>query len=258
MRNRYVEIEDRTQDLRDLLREDAAFQADFLHKFELTLLHHENALEGVVYTIQELDSALRGVTVAEASVMNGYRDIVNHEAALALVREEAQAKKPKVTLALVKKLHEVLSRGFEGKEAQQELRAEMPLHRTYFHEIAQPAKIAPLLAKLLELVETSDFKSLHAIQKSSRFQLEFMRIFPYTDDSGRIARLVGTLYLVAGGLDPIVVHAVDRQRYYEAFRLGEPQLRELLLESVENQLSNAEKFSRQAIADRRRYRSMRA
>lgn len=257
MRNRYVDIEDRTQDLRDRLQEDPAVAADFHHKFELTLLHHENALEGVVYTIQELDSALRGVTVAEASVMNGYRDIVNHEEAFAVVREEGLAKKPKVTLALLKKLHELLIRGFEGKEPV-DLRAEMPLHRTYFHEIAQPAKIPALLAKLMELVDSADFRSLHAVQKSSRFQFELMRIFPYTENSGRIARLVGTLYLVAGSLDPVVVHAVDRQRYYEAFRLGEPQLRELLLESYENQLANAEKFSRQALADRRRFRSMRA
>jgi Fic family protein len=257
MRNRYVDIEDRSQDLRDLLQQDPEFQADYLRKFELTLLHHENALEGVVYTIQELDAALRGITVAEASVMNGYRDIVNHEAAFAIVREEAQAKKPKVTLALVKKLYETLGQGFEDRETA-DLRAEMPLHRTYFHEIAQPAKIAPQLATLMEVVESSDFKSVHAVQRSSRFQHEFMRIFPYTEGSGRIARLIGNLYLMSGGLDPVVIHAVDRQRYYESFRLGEPLLRELILESYEGQLANAENFARQAIADRRRLRSARA
>lgn len=257
MRNRYVDIEDRSEDLRDLLRNEPELRADYLRKFELTLLHHENALEGVVYTIQELDAALRGVTVAEASVMNGYRDIVNHEAAFAIVREEAAAKKPKVTMALVKKLHETLSRGFDSKNGL-ELRAEMPLHRTYFHEIAQPPKIAGLLGKLLEAVDGSDFKSLQPIQRAARFQLEFMRIFPYTDTSGRIARLVGNLYQMAGGLDPVVIHAVDRQRYYEAFRLGEPQLRELILESYETQLASAEKFVRAAIAERRRVRSARA
>jgi Fic family protein len=251
MRNRYVDIEDRSEDLKDQLREDPAFQADFQRKFELTLLHHENALEGVVYTIQELDAALRGVTVAEASVMNGYRDIVNHKAAFDLVREESRAKKPKVTLALVKKLHETLTKGFEGKEVA-ELRKEMPLHRTYFHEIAHPAKIPAALGSLVELTDTSDFRSLHAVQRSSRFQHEFMRIFPYTDNSGRLARLVGSMFLLQAGFDPVVVPAVDRQRYYESFRFGEPQLRDLLLESLENQLASAEKFVRAARAERRR------
>jgi Fic family protein len=250
MRNRFAEIEDRAEDLKDLLRTDAEFEADFLAKLELTLLHHENALEGVVYSIQELDAALRGVTVAEASVMNGYRDILSHKAALEMVRAEAQAKKPKVSLALVKSLWETLARAAPPEEAQ--LRKEMPLHRTYFHDIAQPAKIAPLLGKLMEFAESLDFKGLDPVQRSSRFQLEFMRIFPYTEHSGRIARLVGNMFLLGAGIGPVVIHAADRQRYYESFRQGEPQLRELILDSLENQLVNAEKFVRESLRERRR------
>lgn len=250
MRNRFVEIEDRSEDVKDLLRSDPEFHADFLQKFELTFLHHENALEGVVYTIQEIDAALRGVTVAEASVMNGYRDILNHEAALEIVRGEAQSKKMKVSLALVKTLWETLARSGEPVEAT--LRREIPLHRTYFHDIAPPARIASLLEKLMEVAESGDFKSLDPVQRSARFQLEFMRIFPYTEHSGRIARLVGNMFLLNAGLDPVVVHAVDRQRYYEAFRFGEPHLRDLLFDSLQNQLVNAEKFVRESLRERRR------
>jgi Fic family protein len=250
MRNRYAEIEDRSEDLKDLLRGDPGFRDDFLAKLELTLLHHENALEGVVYSIQELDAALRGVTVAEASVMNGYRDILAHKAALELVRGEAQSKKPKVSLALVKALWATLTRSPNLEEA--ELRKEMPLHRTYFHEIAQPAKIPFLLGKLIDLAESADFRALDPVQRSSRFQHDFMRIFPFTENSGRIARLVGNLFLMSAGLDPVVIHAVDRQRYYESFRLGEPQLRELIFDSLHNQLVNAEKFVREALRERRR------
>ena len=250
MRNRYADIEDRTEDLKDLLRADPQFEADFLRMFELTLLHHENALEGVVYSIQELDAALRGVTVAEASVMNGYRDILNHKAALELVRAEARAKKPKVTHELLKTLWETLARTSQPREA--ELRKEIPLHRTYFHEIAPPPRIPFLLGKLVDLADSVDFRCLDAVQRSSRFQHDFMRIFPYTEHSGRIARLVGNMFLMEAGLHPVVIHAVDRQRYYESFRLGEPQLRDLLFDSLENQLVNAEKFVRESLRERRR------
>jgi Fic family protein len=251
MRNRYVEIEDRTEDLRDLLGSHRAIGSNFLPKYELTWLHHENALEGVVYTVNELAAAVSGVTVAEASVMNGYRDIRNHKAALDLVRAEAAGRKPKVNLALVKKLYETLGQDFEDRTVA-ELRREMPLHRAYFHEIAQPAKIPGLLDRLFERVESSDFRNLHPIQRSSTFQHEFMRIYPFTEGSGRIARLVGNLFLLHGGLDICVVPAVDRQRYYESFRTGEPALRELLLDAIENALTNAEKYVRQALLERRR------
>lgn len=251
MRNRYVDIEDRTEDLRDLLGSHRALGSDFLPKYELTWLHHENALEGVVYTFHELAAAVSGVTVAEASVMNGYRDIRNHRAALDLVRAEAASRKPKVNRALLKKLHDTLNQGFEDRPPA-ELRREMPLHRAYYHEIAQPAKIPGLLEKLFERVDSSQFKNLHPVQRSSTFQHELMRIYPFTEGSGRIARLVGNLFLLNGGLDICVVHAVDRQRYYESFRIGEPALRDLLLDSIENALTNAEKYVRQALIDRRK------
>jgi Fic family protein len=253
-----VDIQERGEDLRDQLAQDPAFADDFRRKFDLTWLHHENALEGVVYSFHELDAALRGVTVAEASVMNGYRDIVNHAAALELIRVEAQTKKPKVSFALVKRLQETLALGLPPSKAGLELRKEMPLHRTYFHEIAQPGKIQGLLDKLFETVDGADFKSLNPVQKSARFQFEFMRIFPFTENSGRLARLVGNLYLLAGGYDLCVIHAVDRQRYHESFRLGEHQLRELIADALDNALQNAEKYVRQALAERRRVIARRA
>jgi Fic family protein len=251
MRNRIIDIEDRAEDLRDLLRQDPAFEADFLQKLELTFFHHENALEGVVYTIAEIDAALRGVTVAEASVMNGYRDVQNHKAALERVRAEATNRPPRVTVTLLRELHDLLTRGNEGKR-QPEFRREIPLHRTYFHDIAPPPKIAALLEKVVELTESQDFQALHAIQQSARFQLELMRIFPYTEESGRIARLVGNMFVLHAKLDPVVVPAVDRQRYYESFKLGEAHLRDLLFDSLENQLTSAEKFVREALRERRR------
>ena len=47
------------------MREDPDLAADFLQKYELSWMYHENALEGVIYTVQELvaglaDPAARG------------------------------------------------------------------------------------------------------------------------------------------------------------------------------------------------------
>ena len=58
MRTRYVDIDDRMEDLADRLRADPELGEDFLSKYELSWLYHENALEGVVYSGQELATAL--------------------------------------------------------------------------------------------------------------------------------------------------------------------------------------------------------
>jgi Fic family protein len=252
MQTRFVEIDDRNEDVKDLLGEDAAVARDFLQKYELSLFHHENALEGTMYSVHELSAALSGVTVAEASTMKGYREIQNDRAALEWVRSEAQGKKLKVTLATAQTLYEILGRGFDDEGEKAELRAEVPLHRTYFHEIAPPAKIPALLEKLWTLCDSNDFRQIHPIQQSSRFQYEFMRIFPFTERSGKIARLIGNLHLMHAGHLPCVIHSIDRQRYFESFRFGEPHLRDLLLDSVDNALSNAEKYLKQALRARAR------
>lgn len=252
MQTRFVEIDDRNEDVKDLLAEDEGIALDFLQKYELSLFHHENALEGTMYSVHELSAALSGITVAEASTMKGYREIQNDRSALEWIRTESQSKKLKVTLATAQALYQVLGRGFDDEGETAELRAEVPLHRTYFHEIAPPAKIPALLEKLWALCDSADFRALHPIHQSSRFQFEFMRVFPFTDRSGKIARLIGNLHLMHAGHLPCVVHSIDRQRYFEAFRFGEPHLRDLLRDSVDNALANAEKYLKQALRQRAR------
>ena len=113
MRTRYVDIDDRMEDLADRMRGSPELAADFLQKYELSWLYHENALEGVVYTPQELAMALANQPVADATFVSALAGLRHHKAALDLVREEARAKKPKLTVALVKKLYETLCGGPE-------------------------------------------------------------------------------------------------------------------------------------------------
>jgi Fic family protein len=248
MRSRYLEIEDRTQDLAESLRQAPAIAQEFSKKYELSWIHHENALEGLVFSGQEIETALQFQPVAEASALHAFRDVRNFKGAIDLIRAEA-AKKPKVTLALVRRLYETLHAGVEAK-AGGEFRKEIPLHRAYFHEIAQPAKIEAQLAKLMEWCDSADFKSTHPVQKASKVQHGFMAIYPYTDGSGKIARLLANLLLINAGYQPCIIHTIDRQRYYESLKQPETALRELMLESMENGLANGEKFLRQALAAR--------
>jgi Fic family protein len=129
----------------------------------------------------------------------------------------------------------------------------MPLHRTYFHDIAQPAKIPALLQKVLDQTETADFRSAHPVQAAVKLQHGFMQVFPYTESSGRIARLLANLVLLHAGYPLLcIIHSTDRQRYYESLRLPETALRELTMEALENALSQAEKHLAQESGRRRK------
>ena len=164
----------------------------------------------------------------------------------------AKAKKLRINLTLVRRLYDTLVAGFEGKNGA-EFRKDMPLHRAYFHEIAQPAKIPALLQKVLDATDTAEFRNAHPIQRASKLHHGFMQVFPYTDNSGRVARLLSSLILLNGGFRvPCIIHATDRQRYYESFRHPESALRDLMLDGMENALAQAEKYFGEAIASRRK------
>ena len=252
MRTRYLDLDDRTQDLNERMREAPEIASDFLQKYELSWMYHENALEGVIYTVQELVAGLSAPPpVADVSVIGVLQEIRNHKTAIDLVRAEAASKKPKVNLTLVKKSHETLHGGIQSK-GPSEFRKDMPLHRAYFHEIAQPPKIAAMLAKVLEGTETAEFRKSHPVQQAARVQHGFMQAYPYTDGSGKIARLLANLYLIRGGFLPCVIHSIDRQRYYDSFRMPEAVLRDLMVEAMDNALGHAEKHFAEAVIPRSR------
>ncbi len=240
MRTRYVEFDDRHQDLAERMRAEPGAAEDFLRKWDLSWLYHENAMEGIVYSETELSTAMANQPVADAAFLRALLEIRNHKTALDLVRTDAGQKKLKINLTTVKKLYETLGAGIEGR-SEAEYRKEMPLHRAYYHEIAQPAKIPALLTRLCEQAESAEWRSAHAIQRACRIHHAFMQIFPFTENSGRVARLMSNLILLGNGYLPVIVHATDRQRYYDSFRLSEATLRDLTMEAIENGLAHAEK-----------------
>ncbi len=247
MRTRYLDIDDRTEDLAELMRDEPAIAEDFLKKYELSWIHHENALEGVVYSAQEMELALAHQPLADANVVAVHQEIRNDKAAIDLVRAEAQGKKVRINVTLVKRLYETLGMGIEGRSVA-EYRRDIPLHRAYFHEIAPPAKIPALMAKLMDSCDSAEFRGHHPVQQASKLQHGFMQIYPFTENSGKVARLLGNLVLLHHKYLPCLIHAIDRQRYYESLRVPESTLRDLMMEAMDNALANAEKFFELALA----------
>jgi Fic family protein len=249
MRTRYLDIDDRTEDLADRLRDAPSIGDEFARMYELSWLYHENALEGVVYTGQELEQALANALLTDATVIDAFQEIRNHKKAIELIRAESKNKKVRLTLTLIKKVYETLGSGIEGR-SEAEYRKDMPLHRAYFHDIAQPAKIAFQLGKLIDFCDSAEFKTYHPLKQASKIHHAFMQAYPFTEGSGKVARLLANLVLLREGYLPCIVHAIDRQRYYESLRLPEPQLRELMMEAYLNALENGEKFVDMAVAER--------
>jgi Fic family protein len=206
---------------------------------DLVWLYHDNALEGEVYTQEELRTATSGEapTVAEPSAGSLLRAIRAHREAIAWVRREAARRRGPALLTLTRQLHERLTPDPADRPGRYRRNGQVP--RAYLHEIADASRISYLLRRAFSWVGSEEATREHPLAVAARVHYEFVRAFPFERNSGRVGRLLLNYMLLREGLTPAVIHAQDRQRYYDAFRAATPEpLVGLIHEAVDNSIDS--------------------
>jgi Fic family protein len=239
MRQRYAEIDERTAEIRRQVSSSDESREAFQEMYDISLIYHENGLEGVVLSYPEIKSAVDNKIISDVSLLPTYQDIKNQKFCLDGMREKAATRRFNVTINSLKEMHSLL---VGNPEEAGVYRKDIPIHRTYFHEIAQPSKIHAGLLKVLEYVRARPPKEMHALEHAATAHHRFMRVFPFSNYSGILGRLIGNFLLMRAGYFPVIIHASDRQRYYEALRAPERDFRLFVVEAMENSLENADKF----------------
>lgn len=216
-----------------------AARKDYFPKLDLSWIHHDSALEGVVYSIPELIAALAGQAAPDPSLVPTYDEIRQNKAAIDLVREMATRKRLKIDLEVLKDLYVCLApEELEGKKPPP-YRKDMPLHRLYFHEIAPPDKISYKLRQFMQWVNSAETKrTTHPVRLAAKAHFQLLHIYPFPKHSGKIARLVMNLILISNGYPPAIIHAKERQLYYDALKTNDNALatvvRDALMASMES------------------------
>ena len=216
-------LEERVSQLQELL--DSAspeVRKEYQERFDIAWIYHDSALEGVVYSMDELKAAIYDDVVTDPAMIPVYDEIRNHMGAIEIIREMSSRRRFTVNLDVIKKLFAQLApEELEGK-GPPKYRKDMPLHRLYFHEISQPDKISYRMRQLVQWLSDPDTKkTMHPVRMASKAHYQLLHIYPFPRHSGKVARLVMNLILMRAGYPPVVIHATERQRYYEALRNGE-------------------------------------
>jgi Fic family protein len=214
---------------------------DYETKLDVSWLFHDNALEGIVLSYSELKAAIDHRIISDVSLIPMYQEVKNHKTAVDFIREVSRAKKPpRVDLEFIRKLYGLVTPDAVAKGLP--YRKENPLHRLYYHEIAAPEKIVYKMRKLADWLDSSEFANLHSVIKAVRLQFRILQAYPWTQNSGKVARLLTNYILLRDGYLPAVVHSIDRQRYYEVLRHENDGLMVLILESLENSIDTTSRF----------------
>jgi Fic family protein len=242
MDTKLLELDSKMDGLRAKL---SAFPArivkDYQDRLDFSWIFHEHALEGVVLSYSELKAAVDQRIISDVTLIPMYEEVRNHKVAVDFIREASQQKKrPEVDLELVKKLYGIITPEAVAKGAP--YRKENPLHRLYYHEIAPPEKIQQKMKKIQEWLESAEYRNSHPVLAASRLQFKLLSAYPWTKNTGKVARLLTNYILLSNGYLPAIVHSIERQRYYEALRHENDTLASLILESLMNGIETTAKF----------------
>ncbi len=194
----------------------------FQRRFEMSWIYHDGVMEGIVYTPEELEEAFREAgeeDFVEGPDEEAVEQIRQYRATIALVRELAQRKRLSVSLDVIKRIYATLvPEEIEGRQPPR-YRREVPSQRMYFHDLLPPEKISYRMRQLVQWMNAAETRrTTHPIRLAARAHHQLLHIYPFPVHSGSVARFVMNLLLLRSGYPPAIVHATERQRYYDALR----------------------------------------
>jgi len=130
----------------------------------------------------------------------------------------------------------------EGDLKSVKYRKDIPQHRLYFHEYAPPDKIAYRVRQIVDWLNGPEPKKIKSpVRIASRVHYDLLRVFPFPNDSGKVARLLMNVILLRSGYPPAIIHSTERQRYYEALKGSLPTIMSMVNEAIQNALVSIEK-----------------
>jgi Fic family protein len=238
-------LEERVQKLEErLIAAGPEFQRAYRDSLDMSWIYHDSALEGSVYTGQELKAAIEDPTQlqTDSSIQPICEEIRRHREALDFIRDFATKKRLPITIDVVKKIYLILHPE-EGDIKTVKYRKDIPQHRLYFHEYAPPDKITYKVRQILDWTNDPETRRTRsAVRIAARAHYDLLRVFPFPTDSGKVARLFMNLLLLRNGYPPAIVHSTERQRYYEALKGSSATMTQIVQESIENNLGSVEKL----------------
>ena len=224
-------------------------RALFEERMLMSWIFHDFALEGTVLQIAEIKAAVDDQIISSSSLIPAYNHIISLRDGTRAI-SESRGKRLTLNLDWLKKLHQILLPA--DRRDQIQYRKENPIHRMYFHDLAPADKISYRMRKLTDWFRTEECKRAHPIELACEIHRELIRIFPWPEISGRVARLAMNHILINESYWPGIIHHVDRQRYYEALKQDQDEVLEIVIHSMDQGLTAATRLYRQIVDSTRR------
>lgn len=147
------------------------------------------------------------------------QEIINYRKVIEYIDDEAKRKINKITELVVKKLHKIIiNKILDDDESGKYRIKQVVVKNSKTGEITfkppKPLEVPFLMREFLYWLNKDDNnESIHPILKAGIAHHELVRIHPFIDGNGRVARVISTLILFLGGYD--IRRFFSLEEYYD-------------------------------------------
>lgn len=194
---------------------------NFIKKFSFESLKFE---ENNTLSKEEVDHLINTKIIVSELIERDQKEILNYTKAFDFVYKLVKLRKP-LNEETLKDIHEILLEGIllGGRYRQVNITIKNSLHQPPNH-----LKVYNRMEKLFYDIE--NFKG-NAIQKGAFAQSQILKIHPFLDGNGRLARLILNYYLMYEGYMPISIPLDKKDEYFKAVDIFKEQKRILPIET---------------------------
>jgi fido (protein-threonine AMPylation protein) len=183
---------------------------DLIDRFTVNFTYESNAIEGNSLTLKDVAIVIFEKETIPGKTLREIYETRNHRDAIELLFR----KKIKMTHQLIIKVHKLFMRDIEEQLGYKKLPNFI---------LGSPVKTSPPeqvyddMTELLQWHQKNSSK-MHPLQLAALFHGRFLKIHPFADGNGRVARMLSNAILVNNGYPPIIVRKTNRTKYMGTLR----------------------------------------
>jgi len=240
----------------DKLRPISREQEDIImQKFRLDWNYHSNNLEGNSLTFGETRALILFGITAQGKPLKDHFEITGHDQAIKWIMDVVKGDYP-LTESFIRELHTLLLKEPyevdaitpDGKPTKRWIQVgqykSVPNHvLTKTGEIFRFATPEETPSKMHDLIywyrAESEKTDINPILLAAEFHYRFIRIHPFDDGNGRLARILMNFILIQFGYPPLIIKTEDKQNYFSVLRQADSGVIEPFFEYIASNLNRS-------------------